>query len=200
MAYSGATYISKSPSDRTSGDHSEAQAIRSHFGSISEPFAEPSAVSPLNLTCRTWVCAMASLATAVALLQLSPDLFTVQPNSVVINETRSYLGIYFTLRTQGILRIRVHLTIAHWKPAAVRQLTPNQTTRLLNQVRAALALPLRFADSPPIDCGHRFLLVVHVATGLSQRWWGIQQSAASALGTTREQRRENFHMSIDALG
>ena len=157
-------------------------------------------MSPLSPTCGTWVCAMTALATAVQLLQRTPDLFRVQHSSVRITETSSYLGIYFTLVTDGILRLQAHLTIAHWRPAGARQLTPSQTTRLLNQVRAALALPLRFADSPPIDCGHRFLLVVHVVTGLSQRWWGIQQSAASALGTTREQRRENFHMSIDALG
>ena len=143
---------------------------------------------------------MVSLASAADLLQRSPDLFTVQPNSVVIEETSTYLGIYFTLESVGMLRIRAHLTVAHWVPAVARRLTPLQTTRLLNKARAGLALPLEFADCAPTDLGHRFLLVVHVATGLSSRWWGIQQCAVSALGATREQRRDNFHMSIDALG
>ena len=143
---------------------------------------------------------MALLAAAVALLQRSPELFTVQPGSLLIHETPTYLGIYFTLHTVGTLRIQGHLTVAHWKPAAERPLPPGHTTRLLTMVRAALVLPLRFADIQPMDLGNRFLLVIHVTSGLSARWWGVQQSAISALGTRREHRRDNFHMSIDALG
>jgi len=162
------------------------------------------AASPSSCSCAASPSSI-SLLDEADLLRRRPELFTMR--NITLHERPRYLGVYFEMvfATGGFLEC--HITVGHWDRDAPT-LSAQQFASLMNMITQVLRCGLQFSDTPAkeITPGGRCIVTIHVASMISSRWWGIQQSARSALkvqersvfhhGTTN--RRDNFHISVDA--
>ena len=80
-------------------------------------------------------------------------------------------------------------------------LTEEQRVRILGRVRIVLTQEdaFEFSASEPVDLGHRSLLTFHCRGAVHAALWPLHNTAAQFLHTSQEQRRVNFHFSVDGI-
>jgi len=144
---------------------------------------------------------MVSLEAASDVLSRAPGMFSVVGDSIMVEQTPCYLGIYFQVKSVS-LSLGVHITLGHWAGPPTRLLSDPEREVLVRRFSEMVVhAPMTFADCPPKDLGHRFLLTVHVQSRLHHGLYALRQWSMQKQKTCEKQfpRRVNFHLSADRV-
>ncbi len=150
-------------------------------------------------------------------LVADPDRFSIVPSTISFRCSPSYVGIYFALvelatdvPVAHTPLVMCHVTMFNLLDSPQEELPSNLVsdrrmlrlhTEAQRMMRFFLTSRLPFATMQPIvPGGRRILCNIHAQGLLHVQLWGMRSSALAMLQRNpQDERRDNFHLSVDRL-